>query len=159
MTQETPATPWYPLVDGSSLSESRRSPSAGVPTGAQCVSVGGSTAATRDDGGFCLASDLSTSIMGIAKFAFANGLPAAGLQFLTISPLRMGARLVDHVIPRVPVRNACRLMASTAATGMADGFAEFGPDTSSTASRICRLPMTYPWRVCSISHVSRRRPT
>ena len=49
------------------------------------MSAGGSTAATGDDGGFCLASDLSTSKTGIAKFAFANGLPAAGLQFLEIT--------------------------------------------------------------------------
>ena len=85
--------PRVPLRDGSSLSESRRSPSASAPMGPECVSVGGSTAATGDGGGFCLASDLSTSTMGIAKFAFANGLPAAGLQFLQITS-RDGSQFV-----------------------------------------------------------------
>ena len=73
------------LRDGSQFVGSRPFPSAGAPTGPKCVSADGSTATTGDDGGFCLASDLRTSTTGFAKFAFANGLPAAGLQFLQIT--------------------------------------------------------------------------
>jgi len=84
-----------PLRDGTSLSESRRFPNARAPMGPVCVSMGGSSAATEDEkeGGFCLASDLSTSTAGFAKFAFANSLPAAGLQFLQVT-LRDGSQLV-----------------------------------------------------------------
>ena len=117
-----PQLPRVPLRDGSSLSESRRSPSAGVPTGAQCVSVGGSTAATGDDGGFCLASDLSTSTTGIAKFAFANGLPAAGLQFLQAT-FRDGSQLAgSRPFPSAGAPTGAQCVGSTAATGDDGGF-------------------------------------
>ena len=90
-----------PLRDGSSLSESRRSPSASAPMGPECVSAGSSTAATGADGGFCLASDLRTFTAGAANFAVANGLPVAGLHFLQVT-LRDGSQLVGSG----PFRNA-----------------------------------------------------
>lgn len=50
--------------------------------GAQCISDGGSSPASDNPEGFCLASDLNTSISGHANFAVANELPVAGMQFL-----------------------------------------------------------------------------
>lgn len=112
--------------DGSLLGESRTAPSAGAPMGPQCVSAGGSTAATGDDGGFCLASDLSTSTAGIAKFAVANGLPAAGLQYLQVtfrdgSPLDGSGHSPDAGAPMMGAE-CVSVGGSTAATGNAGGF-------------------------------------
>lgn len=53
--------------------------------GAECASAGGSGAVNGGAGGFCLASDLSTSATNLDNFAVANKLPAAGLQFLQIT--------------------------------------------------------------------------
>jgi hypothetical protein len=92
--------PRVPLRDGSSHSESRRSPSASARMGAQCVSEGGSTAATEEDGGFCLASDLRTSKTGFVNLGVANGLPVAGFQVLQVT-LRDGNQLVgSRPLPR-----------------------------------------------------------
>jgi hypothetical protein len=49
---------------------------------AECFSDGGSSAASDEIGGFCMAADLNTSITGFAEFSVANDLPVAGLQFL-----------------------------------------------------------------------------
>ncbi len=117
--------PRVPLRDGTSLSESRRSPSASAPMGPECVSFGGSTAATGDDGGFCLASNLSTSTTGIAKFAFANGLPAAGLQFLQITSRDGSAFVGSRPIPSTGAPTGPKCVSaggSTAATGDDGGF-------------------------------------
>ena len=128
--EATVAGSQVPLRDGNSLSESRRSPSASAPMGPECVSVGGSTAATGDDGGFCLASDLSTSTTGIAKFAFANGLPAAGLQFLQITS-RDGSQFVGSR----PIGPKCvSAGGSTAATGDDGGFCLASDLNTSTAT-------------------------
>ena len=130
--------PRVPLRDGSSLSESRRSPSAGAPTGAQCVSVGGSTAATGDDGGFCLASDLSTSKTGIAYFAVANGLPAAGLQFLQAT-FRDGSQLAgSRPFPSVGAPTGAQCVGSTAATGDDGGFC-LASDLSTSKAGIAKF--------------------
>ena len=128
--EATVAGSQVPLRDGSSLSESRRSPSASAPMGPECVSVGGSTAATGDGGGFCLASDLSTSTTGIAKFAFANGLPAAGLQFLQITS-RDGSQFVGS---RLIGPKCVSAGGSTAATGDDGGFCLASDLNTSTAA-------------------------
>ena len=121
----TSPLPRVPLRDGSSLSESRRSPSAGAPTGPKCVSAGGSTAATGDDGGFCLASNLSTSTTGIANLAFANGLPAAGLQLLQITALDGSQFVGSRPIPSAGAPTGPKCVSaggSTAVTGDDGGF-------------------------------------
>jgi hypothetical protein len=121
----TSPLPRGPLRDGSSLSESRRSPSAGAPTGPKCVSAGGSTAATGDDGGFCLASNLSTSTTGIANLAFANGLPAAGLQLLQITSLDGSQFVGSRPIPSAGAPTGPKCVSaggSTAVTGDDGGF-------------------------------------
>jgi hypothetical protein len=66
--------------DGNSIAES----SAVTPTGAECVSVDGSTASNGDIGESCVASDLSTLTAGFANFSIANDLPVVGLQFLQV---------------------------------------------------------------------------
>ncbi len=121
--------PRVPLRDGSSLGESRRSPSASAPMGPVCVSVGGSIAATRDEGegGFCLASDLSTPTAGIANFAFANSLPAAGLQFLQVT-LRDGSHLIgSRPIPSAgaPIGPVCVSVGGSSAATMDEGEGAF----------------------------------
>ena len=132
-----------PLRDGGSHSESRRSPSAGAPMGPECVSVGGSTAATADEGegGFCLASDLSTSTTGIANFAFANGLPAAGLQFLQVTS-RDGSQFVgSRPIPNAGAPMGAKCVSagrSTAATGDDGGFC-LASDLSTSTTGIAKF--------------------
>ncbi|CAN5872117.1 hypothetical protein BH20PSE1_BH20PSE1_11070 [soil metagenome] len=130
-----------PLRDGSSHSESRRSPRAGAPMGAECVSVGGSSAATGDDGGFCLASNLSTSTTGIAKFAFANGLPVAGLQFLQVTS-RDGSQFVgSRPIPNAGAPMGAKCVSagrSTAATGDDGGFC-LASDLSTSTTGIAKF--------------------
>ena len=132
--------PRVPLRDGSSLSESRRSPSASAPMGPECVSVGGSTAATGDDG-FCLASDLSTSKTGIAKFAFASGLPATGLHFLQ-STSRDGSQFVgSRPIPSAGAPTGPKCVSaggSTAATGDHEGFC-LASDLSTSKTGIAKF--------------------
>lgn len=54
-------------------------------TGTECVSIGGSTATTGATGGFCLASDLSTSTAGFANFSIAHDIPVSDLQFLQVT--------------------------------------------------------------------------
>ncbi|MGH8605142.1 MAG: hypothetical protein ACREXR_20850, partial [Gammaproteobacteria bacterium] len=126
--------PRVPLREGSSLSESRRSPSASAPMGPVCVSVGGSSAATRDEGegGFCLASDLSTSSAGFAKFAFANSLPAAGLQFLQITFADGGSPGGSRHSPGAGAECAS-VGGSTAATGDGGRFCLVSDLSTSTA--------------------------
>ncbi len=51
-------------------------------SGAECISDGGSAAASDKIGGFCLALDLNNSIKDFANFAVANELPVEGMQFL-----------------------------------------------------------------------------
>ena len=128
------------LRDGSSLSESRPFPSASAPMGPECVSVGGSTAATGDDGGFCLASNLSTSTTGIAKFAFANGLPAAGVQFLQITSQDGSQFVGSRPIPSAGAPTGPKCVSaggSTAATGDDGGFclaSDLSTSTTGTAT-------------------------
>ncbi len=122
--------------DDGSHGDSRRSPTASAPTGAECVSVGGSTAATQGDGGFCLASDLSTSKTSLVNFAVANGLPAAGVQLLQVT-LRDGSQLVgSRRFPSAsaPMRAECVSVAgSTAATEDDRGFCLVSDLSTSTA--------------------------
>jgi hypothetical protein len=59
----------------------------------KCLSDGDSVAVTGKAGGFCLASDMSSSAADLVSFSVANGLPATGLQFLQIT-LRDGSILV-----------------------------------------------------------------
>jgi hypothetical protein len=117
--------PRVPLRDGSSHSDLRRSPRASAPMGAECVSVGGSTAATEGDGGFCLASDISTSKTNVVNFTVANGLPVAGLQLLQVT-LRDGSQLVGSrpfPSPSAPMGAECvSVDGSTAATEGDGGF-------------------------------------
>ncbi len=130
-----------PLRDGGSHIESRRSSSAGAPMGPECVSVGGSTAATGDDGGFCLASDLSTSTTGIAKLAFANGLPAAGLQFLQVTSPDGSQFVGSRPIPDAgaPMGPVCVSAGrSTAATGDDGGFC-LASDLSTSTTGIAKF--------------------
>ncbi|MEE9424696.1 MAG: hypothetical protein V3V18_06920 [Methylococcales bacterium] len=54
-------------------------------TNTDCASVGGSSAATGSTGGFCLASDLSTSTAGLANFSVAHDVPVTNLQFLQVT--------------------------------------------------------------------------
>ncbi len=54
-------------------------------TGAKCISVGGSAAASGSTAGFCLASDLSTATAGFANFAIAHDVPVTDLQFLQVT--------------------------------------------------------------------------
>jgi hypothetical protein len=52
----------------------------------ECLSIGGSAAKTTGtDGGFCLASDLSTSAVESASFAVAHNAPVTDLQFLQVT--------------------------------------------------------------------------
>ena len=53
--------------------------------GAECESAGGSAAASEAIGGFCLASDLNTSITDFANFSVANELPVTGIQYLQVT--------------------------------------------------------------------------
>lgn len=71
--------------DSSQLGGPRGSPDADTPKRAECLSTNGSTAATGDAGGFCLASDLSASTMGVANLSVANDLPVAGMHFLQVT--------------------------------------------------------------------------
>lgn len=59
------------------------STSSGVST--ECTLIGGSTATTGSNGGFCLTSDLSTSVAGFANFSIAHDVPVTDLQFLQIT--------------------------------------------------------------------------
>lgn len=52
--------------------------------GANCNSAGGSNAASESLGGFCLASDLNSSIANSANFSVANEIPVLGMQFLQV---------------------------------------------------------------------------
>lgn len=52
--------------------------------GAKCTSDGGSNAASENLGGFCLASDLNSSIANTANFSVANEIPVVGMQFLQV---------------------------------------------------------------------------
>ncbi len=118
-----------PLKDGGSHSESRRSPSAGAPTGPECVSAGGSSAATADEGegGFCLASDLRTSAASSAKFAFANSLPAVGVQVLQVTS-RDGSQFVgSRPIPSagVPMGPVCASAGGSSAATADEGEGAF----------------------------------
>lgn len=58
--------------------------SASATIGAECQSIPGSTSAIVNDGGFCLASDLTRSITDFARFSVGNGLPVVSLQFLQV---------------------------------------------------------------------------
>ncbi len=53
-------------------------------SGTDCVSVGGSTASTTTGGGFCLASDMTTSPTASTSFTVAHDTPVEDLQFLQI---------------------------------------------------------------------------
>lgn len=67
-------------------------PGQGTPSidGIECKSAGGSS--TTGVGGFCLGSDIGTSLAGLAKFATTDALPAKGLQYLQVT-FRNGATL------------------------------------------------------------------
>ncbi|MCK5831310.1 MAG: hypothetical protein KAH20_13530 [Methylococcales bacterium] len=54
-------------------------------TRTQCGSMGGSTAETGNTGGFCLASNLSTSTAGFTSFSMAHDIPVSDLQFLQVT--------------------------------------------------------------------------
>lgn len=91
----------------------------------ECLSDGGSAAATGKAGGFCLVSDLSSPTTDLVSFSVANGLPATGLQFLQIT-LRDGSILVgsrEISDPDDPMSTTCvSAGGSTAATGSDRGF-------------------------------------
>ena len=70
--------------DSNPPDESGDPPGTGMPMGAECVSVDGSTASNGDTGEFCVVSDLSTLTAGFANFSMANDLPVAGMQFLQV---------------------------------------------------------------------------
>lgn len=106
--------------DGSTLSGSRPLTS-GVDAAmfAECESAGGSTAATG--GEFCLSSDLITLTRDLASFSIANGLPAAGLQFLQITFSGRSPRVFPDT--GAPMGTECSLVGgSTATTANAGGF-------------------------------------
>jgi hypothetical protein len=94
--------------------------------GAECGSVDNSTAATWNAGEFCLATDHNTSTTGSADPAVVND-EAVGPRRSHGSRLETAAHLVNHAVPRVPVRqrgrNACRLAARPRLPGMTEGFA------------------------------------
>jgi hypothetical protein len=94
--------------------------------GPECESVDNSTAATWNVGEFCLFSDPSTSTTGFAESAVVNDAAVAASP-LHGSRLETAAHLVNHAVPRVPVRqrgrNACRLAARPRLPGMTEGFA------------------------------------
>ncbi len=75
--------------------------------GAKCVSANGTVAANGDSGGFCLVSNLSASIRNQANFAVANGLSAAGLQFLQISFLNGYSSIGKPPVAGVPLSAEC----------------------------------------------------
>ncbi|MCF6202911.1 MAG: hypothetical protein L3J59_04455 [Methylococcaceae bacterium] len=52
--------------------------------GANCASAGGSNSASESLEGFCLASDLNSSIANSANFSVANEIPVVGMQFLQV---------------------------------------------------------------------------
>ena len=66
------------------------------------MSVGGSTAATGNAGGFCLVSDRNASKTGFANFALLMTYPYA-LQFVRV-PSKTAAHLMDHLLSRAPNR-------------------------------------------------------
>lgn len=68
------------FADSSSLGGSSLS------SNTECLSIGGSTAKTNGEaGGFCLASDLSTSTVKSANFSIAHNSPVTDLQFLQVT--------------------------------------------------------------------------
>lgn len=68
------------------LGEADALSSSGTSTGPECALIDGSSAAAGNPGGFCFASDLSSSTADLfANFAVANDLPVVGLQFLQIA--------------------------------------------------------------------------
>ncbi len=65
-------------------SDSNSSQDNGEPSGTECVSPEGSTAATGNAKGFCLVSDIINPTFSLASFSFANALPITAWEFLQV---------------------------------------------------------------------------
>ena len=87
-----------------------------------CISKNGSTATPGNAGGFCLASDLSTSTAGVANFSVANSLPVKEIHFLQVSFGNNGTSNNRHPDTDTPTSVECiSPKGSTATTGSAGG--------------------------------------
>jgi hypothetical protein len=118
-----------------------------------CVSGGGSSAATKDEGegAFCLASDLSTSSAGFAKFAFANSLPAAGLQFLQITFADRGSPGGSRHSPGAGAQ-CVSAGGSTAATGDGGAFC-LASDLSTSIAGFANLSVANDLPVAGLQYL------
>ena len=116
--------------------------------GANCTSDGGSTAASESLGGFCLATDLNSSIANSANFSVANEIPVVGMQFLQVV-FKEGGALGGSA----PIGAECISSGgSTSAPENSDGFC-LASDLSRSTAAFANLAVANGLPVASLQFV------
>ena len=116
--------------------------------GAKCTSDGGSTAASESLGGFCLATDLNSSIANSANFSVANEIPVVGMQFLQVV-FKEGGALGGSA----PIGAECISSGgSTSAPENAEGFC-LASDLSRSTAAFANLAVANGLPVASLQFV------